>query len=124
MYSIVNFNYYYNKYKNINSLIELIDINKHYEFDLIFENIIKFQQNKKDLNGEVPTPLKIIDNLLDKLEEYEPDIYKKKYKYFDHSAGLGTFFICLYKRLIKYHTHNDIINNMLFLNYNFFNSIL
>ena len=115
MNNLINFQYYYNKHKEINSIIELIDIKKYYDFDLIIDNLIKHKQYKKDINGEVPTPISVIEKLLDKLEEYEPDIYKKKYKYFDHSAGIGIFFICLYKRLIRYHTHDDIINNMLYM---------
>ena len=98
-----------NKYKSIN----LLD-NKDKLINFINEClIIKNCERKK--KGEVPTPIKIINKLLDKLEEYDKDIFKKKLKWFDHSCGMGNFMICLYLKLIKYHTKEEIINEMIYM---------
>lgn len=75
--------------------------------------VIKSCERSK--NGEVPTPSSLINEMLDKLEEYNPGVFEKELTYFDHSAGMGLFFIELYKRLIKFHSHDYIINKMLFM---------
>ena len=66
-------------------------------------------------NAEYPTSPVLINEMLDKLEEYEPDIFKKNLKWFDHSCGIGNFMVCLYLRLIKYYTREEIINDMLYM---------
>lgn len=74
--------------------------------------ISKYYEVKK--YAEVHTPKFLINEILDKLEFYYPNIYKHKYKWLDPCANKGDFFIEIYKRLIKYHSHNEIINEMFY----------
>ena len=60
-------------------------------------------------------PSWLINEMLDKLEEYDKNIFKKDLKYFDHSCGNGGFMIELYKRLIKYHSKDKILKDMLYM---------
>lgn len=95
---------------NINKLLNYPDK----LIDFINECLI-IKGCEREKNGEVPTPLWIINKLLDELEKYDKDIFKKKLKWFDHSCGIGNFMVCLYMRLIKYHTREEIINEMLYM---------
>ena len=54
--------------------------------------------------------------MLDKFDEVDKGIFKKDYTWFDPCAGMGNFHIMIYKRLIKYHKHDDIINKMFYAN--------
>lgn len=59
-------------------------------------------ENEKVHNGEVFTPLNVINEMFDMLEQNYPDIFKnKKLKWLDSSNGIGNFTICLYYRLMK-----------------------
>lgn len=61
---------------------------------------------KKEDNGEVFTPLKLVDYILDELDEVYIKRYKKSIftepsmKWFDPAVGIGIFPIILYKRLM------------------------
>ena len=96
---------------NINSLIDNPDKLTKYINECM---IIKSCEVVK--HGEVMTPSWLINDILDKFEEIDKDIFKKKYTWFDPCAGMGNFHIEIYKRLIKYHKKEDIINNMLYAN--------
>ena len=67
-------------------------------------------------HGEVMTPPWLIDEILDKFEEIDKDIFKMNYTWFDPCAGMGNFHIMIYNRLIKYHKHDFIIKNMFYAN--------
>ena len=95
---------FYPLIKNNNKLIEFI------------QKFVKIKYCEREKNGEVMTPPWLINLMLDKLEEYNPGIYSNKnLKYFDHSAGMGLFFIELFNRLYKNGIGRDhIIKNMLY----------
>lgn len=95
--------------KNFNYIDGIID-----NLELFYDYIIKLKLTEREEKGEVITNIKLLIELFDKIEEYVPDIYKNNYKWFDSSAGIGIFFIVLYKKLIKYHTKEEILNNMLY----------
>lgn len=77
---------------------------------------IKIKSCEREKNGEVLTPAWLVNQMLDKLEEFDKDIFKNKsLKYFDHSSGSGIFMIELYKRLIKNIDKDYIIKNMLYM---------
>ena len=79
------------------------------------------EENKKK-HGEVFTPPKLINEMLDKLPEY---VWKNKdLKWFDPAVGVGNFMIEVYYRLMKGleesipeldERKNHIINNMLYM---------
>ena len=48
------------------------------------------------------TPSWLINDILNKFEEIDKDIFKKKLTWFDPCCGMGNFHIEIYKRLIKY----------------------
>ena len=96
---------------SINNLIDKPD--KLIDF---VNDCIKIKSCEREKNGEVLTPAWLVNQMLDKLEEFNPGVFKnKELKYFDHSAGSGIFMIELYKRLIKNIDKNHIIKNMLYI---------
>lgn len=109
--SNVSINNYITKIKyNLNKLLD----NPNELFEFISE-CIKVKHCEREKNGEVMTPVFLVNEMLDKLEEIDKDIFKKKLKWFDPCAGMGIFPICIYQRLIKYHKREDIIKNMIFM---------
>jgi len=96
---------------SINNLIDKPD--KLIDF---VNDCIKIKSCEREKNGEVLTPAWLVNQMLDKLEEFNPGVFKnKELKYFDHSAGSGIFMIELYKRLIKNIDKKYIIKNMLYI---------
>ena len=95
---------YYPLIKNKNKLIEFI------------KKFVKIKQLETEKYGEVLTPFNLINQMLDKFDEVDKDIFKKDYTWFDPCAGMGNFHIMIYKRLIKYHKHDDIIGKMFYAN--------
>jgi hypothetical protein len=58
------------------------------------------------------TPKQIFEDMIPNISE---DILKDpKSKYLDPCCGIGTSLVVLYWKLREYHTHSDIINNMLY----------
>ena len=95
---------YYPLIKNKNKLDEFI------------QKFTKIKSCEREKNGEVLTSAWLVNQMLDKLEEFNPGVYSNKsLKYFDHSARSGIFMIELYKRLIKNIVKNHIIKNMLYM---------
>jgi len=101
-----------------NKLLELIN------------NSLKPKQEEKKKFGEVFTPINIINEMLDKLDEHYKKTHKtsifeeSKLKWFDPANGLGNFPIVIYLRLmngLKKYIKNDnsrkkhILENMLYM---------
>jgi hypothetical protein len=110
------------------SLHSLID--KPKELLEFIDSCLKPKKLEKEQFGEVFTPLYLIYNMLDKLDEY----YTKEHgrsiftephlKWFDPASGMGNFPVAVYLRLIdglKTHIPNDedrkkhILENMLYM---------
>ena len=81
---------------------------------IFFDYLNKIKLTNKEENGEVLTNINLLLDLFNKFEQYSPNIYKKKLKWFDTSAGCGLFFIILYYHLNQYHTKEIILNEMLY----------
>ena len=105
---------------------EIKIIKEYYKFTPLIKNnkkliefIKKFVKIKKletEKYGEVLTPFYLINDILNKLEEIDKDIFKMNYTWFDPCVGMGNFHIMIYNRLIKYHKHYFIIKNMFYAN--------
>ena len=77
------------------------------EPDKLIEFIGKFKTTEKEKNGEVFTPLSLVNEMLDRLD----DAYIKEHgksiftedglKWFDPAVGIGNFPIIVYQRLMK-----------------------
>ena len=106
-----NINNFISKIKyNINKLLD----NPKELYNFINE-CIKIKSCEVEKHGEVMTPLWLIDEMINKLEEIDDNILKNpNTKIFDHSCGIGIFMICIYLKLKKYHTREHIIKNMLY----------
>ena len=103
---ISNIKYDINKLKNDNNVVELLTF---------INEIIKIKNCEREQNGEVLTPSWLINQMLDKLYEIDNNIFKnEKLKWFDHSSGIGSFHVEVYKRLKLNFTHEYIIKNMLY----------
>ena len=81
------------KLNNINNPKELLE----------FLNAnLKPTKEKKEKNGEVFTPIKLIEEMMDKLTEAKPDIWSDpKLKWLDPAAGMGNFAVVVYLRLME-----------------------
>ena len=79
------------------SLQSLIDNPK--ELLELIDSCLKPKQEEKKKYGEVFTPFKLINEMLDKLPK---NVWKNKnYKWFDPANGMGNFPIAIYLRLMK-----------------------
>jgi len=73
------------------------------------QKILKYIDDKlspttelKDQFGEVFTPMKIVNDMLDKLEESDPSIFEDKTKkWLDPASGMGNFPVGIFYRLMK-----------------------
>ena len=73
---------------------------------------IKRSNERIDLTGEVFTPL---DCCYEMIDEIPLHILKNKDStILDNCAGCGNFLIALKNRLMKYHSEDHILNNMLY----------
>ncbi len=78
------------KSKNPDKLLEFID--RH----------LKPTEKKKKENGEVFTPMKLVNEMLDKLEEADSSVFSNpNLKWLDPAAGMGNFPVAVYLRLMK-----------------------
>lgn len=72
--------------------------NKPEELLEFINNNLKFNEKKKNENGEVFTPFSLINEMLDKLPE---EVWNDPYlKWLDPAAGIGNFSIIVYTRLM------------------------
>lgn len=63
---------------------------------------LKINNKKKKENGEIFTPIKIIEEMINKLEKEDINIFTNpNLKWLDTSSGLGNFFIIIYLRLMN-----------------------
>ena len=68
---------------------------------LFINRHLKPSEKKKKENGEVFTPIELVEEMLNKLEEAESNIFKNKnLKWLDPAAGIGNFPVIVYLRLM------------------------
>ena len=80
---------------------EIYTINNPTELLEFINRYLKPTEKKKKENGEVFTPIKLIEEMMNKLEEAEPNIFKNKnLKWLDPAAGMGNFPVVVYLRLM------------------------
>jgi|SaaInlStandDraft_7_1057024.scaffolds.fasta_scaffold01216_5 hypothetical protein len=132
-------------YLSINYLVNNNEINNIlYQFRMTYNSLInepnelldylkkslKPKELEKKKFGEVFTPMILIDDMMDKLDEYYKKDHKKsifsnsKLKWYDPASGMGTFPVNVYYRLmdgLKKEIPNDetrkkhILENMLYM---------
>ena len=100
---------------------EIYQLDKE-EISQIIEENLKIDSQKKDKYGEVPTPVSLINEMLDKLPKkvwINPEL-----KWLDPATGVGSFQMVVYERLFRgleewesdsKKRHDHIIQNMLFM---------
>ena len=108
----------------------LIDNKNIYELVFYLNNTLRTTQNKNK-NGEVFTPLNIINDILEKLNNHyisnhNHSIFENEtLTWYDPSCGIGNFQICIYYKLFKglenkftneKERKEHILNNMLYVN--------
>jgi len=80
------------------------------DFDNLLEfinNELKLKEKEKIENGEVFTPLWLVNEMLDKLDETYMEKYNRSifsevnFKWLDPAVGIGNFLIMVYQRLMK-----------------------
>ena len=82
--------------------------------------MFKTKNRRKKQFGEVFTPMKLVNEMLDKLDEcymkeHNKSIFEiRDFKWFDPANGMGNFLIAVYMRLIQYHDKKHILENMLY----------
>jgi hypothetical protein len=110
------------------SLQSLID--KPTELLELIDSCLKPKQKEKQENGEVFTPMNLVFEMLDKLDNYykckngHSIFTEKDFKWFDPATGMGNFPVAVYLRLmdgLKEQIHDNearkkhIIENMLYM---------
>lgn len=104
-------------------MVALIETMSLEEIKQEIEKYLPIQQSKKDQNGEVFTPVSLIEELLDNLP---PSVWKTPdLKWLDPSSGIGNFMMIVYYRLLKNltplfngsveKTSKHILKNMLYM---------
>lgn len=105
-------------------------IDKQNECLNFINSYLKPKKEEKKKHGEVFTPLYIVNNLLDKLDneytkKYKKSIFTEKHlKWYDPSNGIGNFSIIIYYRLMNslkniikndYDRKKHILENMIYM---------
>ena len=98
--------YYSNeKRTQINSSIEILKEQMTCLLDdkksllIMINSMLKPKAVEKEKNGEVFTPLELVEEMLDKLPI---DVWSNpNLKWFDPTVGIGNFMVCVYYRLMK-----------------------
>tara|TARA_Y100000591_G_C21847810_1_gene709750 strand:- start:1289 stop:2557 length:1269 start_codon:yes stop_codon:yes gene_type:complete len=87
------------------------------DFSLIktyYDTILNKNKNLVETSNDEPTPIDCVQEMVNKIPE---DFWKKKnIKILDPCCGCGNFFIVIYFKLIKYHSKEYILNNILYCN--------
>jgi hypothetical protein len=83
--------------------------NKHNE---LLGSDIERSDERIDLTGEVFTPIKLCQQMIDEIPEEQ--LKNPNSKFIDPTAGNGNFMVALKQRLIEYHTEDHILNHMLY----------
>lgn len=81
------------------------------EMHITYVNLSYFTQGETS-----PTNKELVEDMILQLERLDDNILKNPNNTFlDPCAGTGTFGVVLYNKLLKYHTHEWIMNNMIFM---------
>ena len=81
---------------------ELFNIKKPDKLLEFINRHLKPTEKKKKENGEVFTPIELIQEMMDKLKEADPTIFSNpNLKWLDPSAGMGNFPVVVYLELMK-----------------------
>lgn len=73
---------------------------------------IERSDERIDITGEVFTPLELCDSMIDEIPE--ENLKNPNSKFLDPAAGNGNFLVALKIKLLKYHTEDHILNEMLY----------
>lgn len=73
---------------------------------------IERSNERIDLTGEVFTPLELCESMIDEIPE--ENLKNPNSKFLDPTAGNGNFLVALKTKLLKYHTEEHILNEMLY----------
>jgi methylase of polypeptide subunit release factors len=87
------------------------------EYQTVKEYYDEELNKNKDLvktSNDEPTPISCVEEMVDKLPE--SIFIDSKNKFLDPCCGCGNFFIVIFKRLLKYHKPQHIIENMFYFN--------
>ena len=83
--------------------------NKH---NKILGSDIERSDERIDTTGEVFTPLELCETMIDEITEEQ--LKNPDSKFIDPTAGNGNFLVVLKTKLLKYHTEDHILNEMLY----------
>ena len=73
---------------------------------------IQRSDERIDLTGEVFTPLELCESMIDEI--LEENLKNPNSKFLDPTAGNGNFLVSLKTKLLKYHTEEHVLNEMLY----------
>lgn len=73
---------------------------------------IERSDERIDQTGEVFTPENFIEIMIQNISE--EDFKNSNFRFIDNSAGSGNILLTLKKKLLKYHSEEHILNNMLY----------
>ena len=73
---------------------------------------IQRSDERIDLTGEVFTPFQLCESMIDEISE--ENLKNPNSIFLDPTAGNGNFLVALKSKLLKYHTEDHILNEMLY----------
>jgi hypothetical protein len=83
--------------------------NKH---NKLLGSDIERSDERIDTTGEVFTSLELCESMIDEITEEQ--LKNPDSKFIDPTAGNGNFLVALKTKLLKYHTEDHILNEMLY----------
>jgi len=101
-----------------NSIVNKMDnptLNNNYsDIKSYYDNILNIDKNLVETSNDEPTPIDCVEEMVNKVPE---DFWKRKdIKILDPCCGCGNFPIVIYFKLLKYHTKEHILKNILYFN--------
>lgn len=88
--------------------------NNYEEIKNYYDNYLNVNNELVETSNDKPTPLDCVEDMVNKIDD---EFWKNENnKILDPCCGCGNFPIVIYFKLIKYHTKDHILNNMLYFN--------
>jgi adenine-specific DNA-methyltransferase len=104
-----------NEVKIDNMVMDIPTIDKDFQIvKKYYDDILNKDSNLVETTNDEPTPIDCVEEMVNKI----PEVFwkNKNNKILDPCCGCGNFPFVIYFKLLKYHTKEHILNNILYFN--------